>query len=139
MAVCFFCDIMAWKLYDYIDSQGNNDFKDWSKGLQKPELAKLNRRLKALEDNGLGLLPQMLAGPLQGYPHIYKIKLNGKVALRPLLCRGPIDNDGEFTLLKGAFEVGNQWVPTNARGEAVIRRQEVIDNQKRRTPHVKVL
>jgi hypothetical protein len=129
---------MAWNLYDYVDAQGGSDFEAWSKGLQTPERAKLKRRLKALQDNGLGLLPQMLAGPLKGYPHIYKLKINGKIALRPLLCQGPINNDVEFTLLKGAFEVGNQWDPASARGDAVARRQIVIENPKRRTPHAKL-
>jgi hypothetical protein len=130
---------MAWKLYDYIDAQGDNEFKAWSEGLQKPERAKLNRRLKALEDTGPALAPQMLAGPLTGYAHIYKLKINGKIALRPLLCKGPIDNDAEFTLLKGAFEVGNQWNPAAARTDAVTRRAIVLADSKRRTPHVKVL
>jgi hypothetical protein len=130
---------MTWRLYDYVDAHGNNDFEAWSRSLQKPELAKLNRRLKALEDNGPALAPQMLAGPLSGYPHIYKLKMNGKIAVRPLLCKGPINNDTEFTLLKGAFEVGNQWQPASAPGEAVERRGIVVKDAKRRTPHVKVL
>jgi hypothetical protein len=131
---------MSWALYDYVDAQGRNDFEAWSANLQKPELAKLNRKLKALEDNGPDLLPQMLAGPLKGYAHIYKLKINGRVALRPLLCKGPIDNEREFTLLKGAFEVGNRWEPPNAPSEAVNRRGYVIaDPSNRRTPHVKVL
>jgi hypothetical protein len=130
---------MTWTLYDYIDGQGNNDFVAWSKDLQKPELAKLNRRLKALEDNGPALAPQMLAGPLTGYPHIWKLKINGKIALRPLLCKGPLNNEIEFTLLKGAFEVGYQWQPASAPGEAVNRRDIVLRDAKRRTPHVKVL
>ena|SRR3989442_15562768 len=130
---------MAWTVYDYVDARGSNDFEAWSKSLQKPELAKLNRRLKALEDNGPALLPQMLAGPLTGYPHIYKLKMNGRVALRPLLCKGPINNETEFTLLKGAFEVGNQWQPASAPSEAVTRRGIVVADPRRRTPHVKVL
>lgn len=130
---------MSWTLYDYVDAQENNDFEAWSRSLQKPELAKLNRRLKALEDNGPSLAPQMLAGPLKDYQHIYKLKINGKVAVRPLLCKGPISNETEFTLLKGAFEVGNKWQPPSAPGDAVDRRGIVVKDAKRRTPHVKVL
>lgn len=131
---------MAWNLFDYVDHHGRNDFKDWSEGLQESERAKLNRRLKALEANGPALLPQMLAGPLKGYPHIYKLKMNGRIALRPLLCKGPINNDVEFTLLKGAFEVGNAWQPPTAPSEAVTRRDEVIaDSKNRRVQHVKVI
>jgi hypothetical protein len=130
---------MTWTLYDYVDAHGNNDFEAWSRSLQKQELAKLNARLKVLEDNGPALAPQMLAGPLSGYPHIYKLKMNGKIALRPLLCKGPISNETEYTLLKGAFEVGNKWQPASAPSEAVTRRAIVIADPKRRTAHVKVL
>jgi hypothetical protein len=131
---------MVWTLYDFVDAQGNNDFRLWSESLQKPERAKLNRILKALEDNGPSLLPQMLAGPIKGYPHIYKLKLNGKIALRPLLCKGPVNNETEFTLLKGAFEIGGKWQPSTAPSEAMTRRGDVIASPaKRRTPHVKVI
>jgi hypothetical protein len=130
---------MTWTLYDYVDAQGFNDFAAWSRGLQKPELAKLNRRLKLLEDNGPALAPQILAGPIKGYPHIYKLRMNGRIAVRPLLCKGPVNNDAEFTLLKGALEVGNNWVPSSAPGEAVTRRGQVLASPKRRTLHVKVV
>jgi hypothetical protein len=130
---------MTWTLYDYIDSKGANDFQAWWQGLQKNERAKLSRRLKLLEDNGPGLAPQMLAGPISGYPHIYKLRINGKIAVRPLLCKGPINNDIEFTLLKGALEVGNQWQPTSAPGDAVTHRGIILKDAKRRVPHVKVL
>jgi|SRR5208282_938958 len=126
----------GWKLYDYLDAAGNNDFAGWSRGLQSPDLAKLNRKLKMLADNGPDLGPKLLAGPLKGYAHIYKIRVNGRVALRPLLCKGPIDNDHEFTLLQGAFEHDWEWIPTNARKTAVDRRQEVInDPDARRCEH----
>lgn len=111
---------------------------EWSLGLQKSDLARLNRKLKMLEDNGPELGPKLLAGPIKGHPHIYKIRIDGRVALRPLLCKGPIDNDGEFTLLMGAFERGRKWVPSNAPGVAEARRQEVLsDPRARRCQHEK--
>ena len=129
----------AWELYDYVDHGGVNDFERWSRGLQKPDLARLNRKIRMLEDNGPNLGPKLLAGPLGGYPHIYKLRVRGLTELRPLLCKGPIDNETEFTLLNGAFEVGGQWVPGNARSEAQTRRQQVInDPNNRRCPHVTV-
>jgi hypothetical protein len=131
--------IMAnWRLFDYLDVGGYNDFENWSEGLQKPDLARLNRKLKMLEDNGPNLGTGLLAGPIKGYAHIYKLKINGRVALRPLLCKGPIDNEREFTLLMGAFEIGSAWQPPNARSEAVTRRDTVIATPKRRCNHVKV-
>lgn len=126
----------GWKLYDYVDAGGANDFAAWCRELQRPDLARLNRKLKMLADNGPDLGPKLLAGPLKGYAHIRKIIVNGRVALRPLLCKGPIDNDHEFTLLEGAFERDREWIPANAREIAVERRQEVIcDSNARRCPH----
>ena len=119
-------------MYDYVDDGDANDFARWCRQLQSPDLARLNRKLKMLADNGPDLGPKLLAGPLKGYAHIYKIIVNGRVALRPLLCKGPIDNDHELTLLKGAFESDWEWVPSNARETAVIRRQEVIDDSDAR-------
>jgi hypothetical protein len=126
----------GWKLYDYVDAGGTNDFAGWCREIQRPDLARLNRKLKMLADNGPDLGPKLLAGPLKGYAHIHKIIVNGRVALRPLLCKGPINNDPEFTLLKGAFERDGEWVPSKAREIAVDRRQEVInDSNARRCPH----
>lgn len=129
---------MAWILYDYVGPRGDNDFKLWSWRLQKADLARLNRKLKMLEDNGADLPTGLLAGPIKGHAHIYKLRINGRVALRPLLCKGPIDNDTEFTLLMGAFEKDRKWVPPNAPRTAEDRRNEVISNANRRCPHVKV-
>jgi hypothetical protein len=74
-------------LYDYGNEHGINEFKAWSEGLQKPDLAKLNRKLDMLRTEP-ELPPQLLAGPLEGKP-IYKLRINGRVALRPMLCKGP--------------------------------------------------
>lgn len=99
----------------------------------------LNQKLRMLEKSGPDLPPQLLAGPIKHYAHIYKMKINGQVALRPLLCRGPIRNDEEFTMLKGATEVGWKWNPSNAPVIATERRQEVMDNPShRRCNHVRV-
>ena len=129
---------MAWALYDYQDGSGNNDFESWSKGLQKYDRAKLSRKLKMLEDNGPDLGPRLLAGPIKHHAHIYKLIINGRVALRPLLCKGPINNETEFTLLKGAFEVDWKWVPADAPSDAETRRNTVKANPQRRCNHVNV-
>jgi len=128
-----------WMLYDHAHRHGANQFKAWSQCLQKPELAKLNVKLDMLQKHGPDLPPQLLAGPIRGHNHIYKLKIKGHVQLRPLLCKGPIRNDEEYSLLIGAIEQGGKLVPAGAAAEAERRRQEIIaDPQQRRTLHERV-
>ena len=130
----------GWLLYDYIDTRGRNDFEAWTRNLESRYRAMLNRKLKALEDEvERGLLPGMIEGPIKHHPHIYKPKLGGKVKLRPLLCKGPLDNNCELTLLIGATERDWQYDPTNAPDTAEARREEIINDYSRRCRHVKVL
>jgi hypothetical protein len=119
-----------WKLYDYVDERGVNSFEEWSNRLEKKELARLNSKLDMLRTEP-ALPPQLLAGPLEGVP-IYKLRINGRVALRPMLCKGPVDKDGEFTLLLGAVERDGKLVPGNAVSQAESRRQKVIANPRQR-------
>jgi hypothetical protein len=125
------------ELYDYVARDGTNAFKAWTKTLQKDELAKLNQKLDMLRREP-ELPPLLLAGPLERKP-IYKLRINGRVALRPMLCKGPIDNDSEFTLLMGATERDRVLDPEDAVDQAADRRAEVIANPtRRRTPHERV-
>jgi hypothetical protein len=125
-----------WKLYDYVDNRGINDFERWSLGLQSSDRARLSQKLGMLQKLGPDLPPQLLAGPIKG--NIYKMRINGRVALRPLLCKGPINNDAEFTLLMGATERDRQWQPRNAPATAVVRRTEIVADSARRCNHVRV-
>lgn len=124
------------KLYDYLDNRGVNDFQSWSLTLQTRDRARLSQKLLMLEKVGSNLPPGLLAGPIKG--HIYKMRINGQVALRPLLCKGPISNDEEFTLLKGASEKDRKFIPLNALDIAVTRREEIIADPTRRCDHVRV-
>ncbi len=130
----------GWILYDYVDRRGINSFEQWSRGLEKSYLAMLNRKLKALEDETeRDLLPGLIDGPIRGYPHIYKLRVGGRVRLRPLLCKGPADKNTELTLFMGATERDSKFDPANAPAMAEERRQEIIQDQQRRCNHVKVL
>jgi hypothetical protein len=126
-----------YKLFDYVNERGENEFEFWCQGLQTGDLAKLNRKLDMLRKEP-SLPPQLLAGPLGG-THVYKLKVNGRVALRPMLCKGPIENDHEFTLLYGAVERDRVLVPEDAVSRAADRRERVIaDPARRRRPHERV-
>lgn len=127
---------MPWKLHDYLDAHGVNDFKRWSEAQETKLIAKLNQRLDMLEAHGLALLPSILSSTRSR--HIYKLKIKGKVQLRPMLCRGPFDNNGEFTLLMGASEKDMELVPRDADHQAEGRRQTVLSDTKRRCNHERV-
>lgn len=128
---------MIYQIYDYINSSGENEFKKWSENLQKEQLGRLNERLDKLKQHGKGLLPEMLSDTSD--TKLKKLKIKGKVQLRPLLCYGPVDMDNEFTLLKGAKEVQSRWVPKDAIDKALKNRSEVIaDPENRRRPHERI-
>ena len=87
---------MTWVLYDYLDDKGINEIKAWTQKLQKKERAKLNAKLDMLEKHGSDLPPGLLSDTK--FSHIKEIVIKGQVAVRLMVCRGPIDNNKEFTL-----------------------------------------
>lgn len=128
---------MNWKLCDYVDNRGRNDIETWTEGLQKDQRSKLNLRLDMLQKNGSSLSTGVFSDTHER--HIKKIKIGGNVAIRLMLCRGPIDNDNEFTLLLGAVEKDRRLIPPDAEARAESRRQEVInDHKNRRCIHERV-
>jgi len=123
-------------LYDYKDENNNNEFEKWTKKLQKVEIAKLNLRLDMLKHKGLELFPGILTGtPTAG---ILKLRIKGKTQLRPMLCKGPIDKDNEFTLLIGAIERGSKFIPSKADETANARKNKIIKNTTQRCNHARV-
>jgi hypothetical protein len=128
---------MAFHLFDYKSVQGRNDFKEWTAALQKKELGKLNVRLDMLARLGDDLMPNILTGTTQA--GLMKLRVPGRVQLRPLLCRGPINTAQEYTLLMGATEVGMSFEPPNAVRVASQRRTAVTsDPDNRRCKHERV-
>ncbi|HEX9828484.1 MAG TPA: hypothetical protein VGA80_17945 [Flavobacteriaceae bacterium] len=124
----------GWKIYNYVDHRGNNAIKIWMQSLEKNDRARLDQKIDMLSTNGPDLPPGLLSDTK--LRHIKKIRLNGKVAIRLMLCKGPINNNIEFTLLYGAREQDRQLIPWDAVERAEIRRQEIINNQLRRCDHV---
>lgn len=101
---------------------------EWVRGLSTTDRAKFKQKVKALSEMEyeLALGTKLLQGPI--YQHIYKLKIHGQIMMRPLLCRGPFDNDSEYTLLVGAKEVNFKLVPLEAPAEAERNRQRVIED-----------
>lgn len=122
---------MAFLLYDYRNGLGLNQIKIWISSLEKKERVKLDQKLDMLHMHGGDLFPNTLSATNE--PGILKLRIHGNVQLRPLLCRGPVQIDKEFTLLLGAKEVGSVLRPKNAEQTAVLRKGEVtLDPANRR-------
>ena len=128
--------ISTWTIYDYVDQDRGNLIRVWSSQLQKKELAKLNQRVDSLALHGPGLIPGMLSPT--GVPNIFKLKIHGRVQLRPLLCEGPGKDEAAFTLLLGAIEVSWNYEPRDAPELAAKYRELLIKDMRRRVPHERV-
>lgn len=129
---------MTYLIYDYVNHEGQNEFKQWLEDLEKPQRAKLNEKIDKLELYGDGLHPEMLTGT--AVAGIKKLRVKGNVQLRPLLCNGPINVKIEYTMLMGAKEIGSKWVPKNAPTIANTKKQTVInDPANRRVKHERIL
>lgn len=124
-----------WKLFDYVNEHGINEIARWTRTLEKRQRIKLNQKLDMLQQHGPELPPQLLAGPIFG--HIYKLKVKGNVQLRPMLCKGPIDNDREFTLLLGAIEIGDE-LDHSPEEAALIREIVMAEPFWRRCDHERI-
>jgi hypothetical protein len=126
------------KIYEWLDSAGKGVITDWPK-LQERQRAKLESKLPMLREaevdvaGHVNLPPNLLAGPgVYGQHEIYKMKIHGNVALRPMLCLGPIDRDREWTFLARAVEKDRVLIPEDAANDAETHRKEIIANPRRR-------
>ncbi len=126
-------------LWDFLDTRGKNIILQWvrDKRLSGRDRVRLNQKFARLVqmDFSLAIATKLLAGPI--YEHIYKLVIHGDVMLRPMLCKGPISNATEYTLLLGAVERGGR-LPAKAREQAAQNRQTVIDNPSRRHTHERI-
>jgi len=128
---------MPYDLYDYLLANGKNDLRSWAEGLQKEQRAKLNEKLDKLRLCGEELYPRMLTDTDER--GILKLRVRGRVQLRPLLCRGPVNSKTEYTLLMGAQEKQDQLIPKGATSLAAVRKREVLaDPANRRREHERV-
>jgi len=75
--------------------------------------AALNQKFERLVqmDFKMAIDTKLLAGPIHKSQHIYKVKIHGQVMLRPMLCKGPINNQEEYTLLVGPWKLAGGCPP----------------------------
>jgi hypothetical protein len=124
------------KVWHYKDAAGQDVIKLWADGVPKPQRIKLQAKIDMLIEHGSTLPPQLLADT--GVPGIKKIKVQGNPKLRPLLCM-TTENPEEYVLLVGAYEISWEYVPKDALTMATERREEVLKDAERKTPHVRFI
>lgn len=124
-----------YQLFDYLDSRHRNVMQDWANGLpmSKKDRSRLDLRIDLLREQGDNLFPKMLQSTRQR--HIMEIAVNGQVALRPLLCRGPFAIQTEYTFLFGAVEQNRKYVPRDALSRAEAHRLDLIAHREKRCEH----
>jgi hypothetical protein len=124
---------MDWDIYEFTDHRGDGVIVEWIKRekIQKVAVAVLNQKVDLLRK--VGELPPQLLAAIGG--HIYKLKVKGRVQLRPMLTKGPINNNTEYTFLLGCVERGDKLDPIDAPGRAEANRKIIIANKDRRRRH----
>ena len=123
-----------WEFFEYVGRAGRREFSLWRLSQPTREQALLDEKMRAVQT--FGLQTGCLKGPLLRHRHLYKIRVQGpERALRPLLCRGPMNMNTEFTLLHPMQEIGGQDTPSTAKGEADRRREELIEDPSRRVKY----
>lgn len=128
---------MSWSIWEFTDNRERGVVEVWldAERIQKKARTKLNVRVDLLRQLGPDA-PNLLAGPI--YEHVYKMKISSHgVQLRPMLCKGPINNETEYTLLLGATERGGRFQPHDAPERAEENRETILLDSRRRRPHVK--
>jgi hypothetical protein len=128
---------MSWAIFDHRDKRGQNPIRIWCERLQKQDLARMNKKLDLLAQSGHELCPG-LGINLRGGPHLYKIKINGRVAARLIFCKGPINMELEYTLLLGAFETDNKLPEGTLEMAESYRKDVIADPANRRGAHERV-
>jgi hypothetical protein len=124
-----------WRIYEYLEGD-ESAIGVWLRKRNIPERdrGQLLQKMDMLAMLGMDLPPKLLAGPIKSkkkrgeQSHIYKLIVHGQRMLRPMLCRGPVDMDGEFTMLIGAIE--KDGILDVDATEAEVRRQRIIADPK---------
>lgn len=128
-----------WRIYAYIDSRDISVIQEWARDIRydKDLLARLNQKLDLLERHGSDLPTGLLAGTK--LKHIDKLKIYGrKTTWRVMVCKGPINNEFEFTLLYVAQEKDRKLIPPDAYNRADDNRKEIISDPTRRQIHERI-
>lgn len=123
------------RVYRYVDSRGIDHIEVWVTSLDSQSRAKFRNKTDMLRRADADTLPGLVRGfNIQGQAHIGKLAIGSSGrgrALRPLICRGPIEVDVEITILIGAEEIGGD-LPKGIAQIAEARRLDIISNPSTR-------
>jgi len=115
-------------LWTFVSSVGRDLLVEWAENSRLPTKvrAQLDQKLDVLRQHSFDSVAhsKLLAGPVA--PHVYKLRVNGTIAVRILLCRGPVTVEIEYTLLQGAIEKDGRLDPRDAATRACSHRAEVL-------------
>lgn len=128
-----------WRIYAFTSRRGVSVIQDWASEIKgdKDLLARLNQKLDLLEANGSDLPPGLLAGTT--FRHVDKLRIFGrKQTWRIMVCKGPIANEFEFTLLYAAREKDRKLIPPDAYKQADDNRKRIIADLTRRREHERI-
>jgi hypothetical protein len=123
-------------IFEFLEADGHSAIGNWleRERITARDRGLLMQKMDALALHGLEL--SGAAGPVKSkrHPkkksHTYKLVIHGDVMLRPMFCKGPSDNDNEFTFLCGGVETGGVLYPDVA--DAEQRRAELVADPTRR-------
>ncbi len=131
---------MAWIIYQFSDERGDGVLDVWFRKarIQKTARIRLDQKVDMLAMYGPVLPPQLLAGPV--CDHIYKLKVKASgIQLRPHLCKGPIDNNNEFTFLCGAIEKDDALDPPDVCERSQANRETILKDNRRRKSYERLI
>ena len=128
------------RIWTFVTVNSRDALSEWADHVRLPtrERALLDQKLDVLQSLPFEVVinTKLLAGPLTGVAHIYKLRVNASLAVRIMLCRGPVSGELCYTLLDGAIERGGKLDPPQAPRRASERRTLVIEApQQRRKRH----
>lgn len=120
-------------IYEWVDGRGRGVISDWK--LDPTVRSRLDQKIDAMRMSGMDLLGSSGAPPFgRG---LYKLRVRGKNALRPVFCKGPIQRDSEFTFLVAADEKDGKLHPPKKHAQRIARnRLESIERDHHRRQHL---
>lgn len=126
--------VRYWTFFDYVTAGGKNVFADWLDDQPfeaQEDIEQTIRYLEVTERFGRKVVKKLSGKNAKGILEI-RVKSNN-VQYRPLICFGP--DRHQITLLLGAIEKGDKFVPKDAVNRAARNKSDLDRNHDRCTRH----